>query len=301
MLCQIEQVLCFAVVCRQGSITAAADYLGCSKAHVSRKLAELEKYTSTQLMLRTTRRIHLTDAGKQMLSQAQALLKQSESCLRQAQQLNQQLSGKFCITAPVSISTHLITPLIPRLQQQFPEIDFQVTSTNQTVDLSDGEVDLAIRTGSVIDESLVARSLGQVHEVFLARPDVANQIAPGLDDIIQTELLVHPGSLKQGKLVLHSSSETFEVEPHKAMQINEFTMMISLLRQTDYVALLPDYCQHHSLSSEKLVPVLPQIRGDTWPVYLVYPFQSPMPIKLRQVSDFIFNALKSMLAKTASS
>ena len=135
MLTELEQTICFAAVCDTGSMTAAAKALNRSKAHVSRQVSALEQDIGLKLLHRTTRKLTLTDAGLSFKEEALQLYRNAQLVKQKSHSLNQQLAGKFVITAPVSISTFVLAPIIPELQQTFPDIEFEILPTNQNLNL----------------------------------------------------------------------------------------------------------------------------------------------------------------------
>lgn len=296
MLNETEEFICFAAVARTGSITAAAKLLTCSKAHVSRKLAALESRLGIRLLHRSTRHIHLTDAGTRMRVDAERLLDQVHNLHNQSRNLNIELSGKFVITAPVSMATYLLAPELDALKQAFPQIDFEIRSANRVVDLVREDVDLGIRTDSVVDDNLIARQLGFMQEVFVASdefysPDSVTDLA----DLNIQKLLVNPHYVRDGQLHFCCKDETSYLNVQGATLIQDNPISVEMLFQNDYIGWLPDYCRHVTRKEHQLVNLLPVYCGVQWPVFLVYPFQVPLPLKLQKVASFLQERLGARL------
>lgn len=296
MLSESEEYVCFAAVTRSGSITGAAKLLSCSKAHVSRKLAALESRLGTKLLHRSTRHINLTDAGQRIRFEAEKLLEQVQTLQIQSRNLNTELSGKFVITAPVSLATYLLAPELDALKQAFPHMDFVIRSANRIVDLVSEEVDLGIRTDSVVNENLIARQLGFMQEIFVAsdafyQPDSIKHI----NELDIQKLLVNPHYVRQGQLKFCCGEETSSLNINGATLIQDNPISVEMLFQNDYVGWLPDYCRHLTRQEHKLINILPNYCGVQWPVFLVYPFQVPLPLKLQKVAGFLQERLSARL------
>ena len=301
MLNEAEELLCFAAVTRCGSVTAAADMLHCSKAHISRKLASLEKRLNIKLLHRSTRQIHYTDAGQRLVAEAQKLLSCVESTRLQSRNLQQELSGRFVITAPISFATYALAPVMVELQRAFPLIQFELIPTNDVVDLLDREIDLGIRMSNVVNTNLVARQVGTMKEVFLASDEFYQPDAlRSLNDLSHDKLLLNPVYLKQNKMTFCCQDETTVLDMSATTKIRDNPVIVEMLMQSNYISWLPDYCRNISKNQHRLIQLLPQYFGVEWPVYLVFPFQVPLPLKLQKVAQFLQEKLSSVLLKDAN-
>lgn len=296
MLSESEEFICFAAVVRCGSITAAASLLECSKAHVSRKVAALETRLKTKLLHRTTRHVNLTDTGQRLRIEAEKLLDQVQSLQMQSRTVKEELSGKFVITAPVSLSTYLLAPELDALKQAFPLIEFEIRSANRVIDLVTEEVDLGIRTSHVVNTNLVARHIGQMREVFLASDKFygASEVN-NIRQLQQNKLLVNPHYVTDGQLKFCCSEDITHIDAKGATLIRDNPISVEMLFQNDYVGWLPDYCRQIERKEHKLINILPQFCGVEWPIYLVFPFQVPLPLKLQKVTGFLQERLSARL------
>lgn len=298
MLGEYEELLCFAAVTRCGSVTAAAELLSCSKAHISRKLSALEKRLETKLMHRSTRQIHYTDAGQRLLPEAHKMLASVESARLQSRNLQQELTGRFVITAPISFSTYVLAPVMIQLQKAFPLIQFELIPTNDVVDLLDREVDLGIRMSNVVNTNLVARQIGTMKEIFLASSEFyQTHSLQDINDLPWQKLLLNPVYLKQNRMTFCCHHETVELDLSGTTKIRDNPVIVEMLMQSDYISWLPDYCRGITKNNHQLEHILPQYCGIEWPVYLVFPFQVPLPLKLHKVAEFLQSELSVTLSR----
>ncbi len=288
MLSNFEEILCFAAVCKTGSITQAANALQCSKANVSRKISMLEKRMGAKLFQRTTRSIYLTEIGSRFQDRAVRIYDEARQLDKGTRDETGNMSGKFKITAPVSLSTFLIAPLVLQLNESFPDIEFELIPTNENVQLIESEVDLAIRTGSVVDDSLVARKLGEFHECFFTSSrNLANYKQLNIEQIARLPMLLPSSGTENDSLNLFHNGKTLSLIPTDKMRISEFEVSLNLLFNSEYIAWLPNYCNGIERSGETITPLLSSATGQPWSVFMVFPFQAPLPLKLRTIIDFI--------------
>jgi len=139
-------VLCFSAVGRKSSVKMAAEELHVSPAAVSQQIAKLEKTLGIQLLIRSTRRVELTEAGK-------IYLRQVEPALRRIAEATQRLTrkpGRLAITVSctVGFAMQWLLPRLPGFQALEPGVDVRINTTNRLVDLLTEEIDFAVRHGS---------------------------------------------------------------------------------------------------------------------------------------------------------
>lgn len=288
MIANYEQILCFAAVCKTGSITQAAGLLQCSKANVSRKITALEKRLGVKLLQRSTRSIYLTEMGARFKHRAIKIYDETRQLDKYTRDEQGTMAGKFVITAPVSLSTFIIAPILLKLQSAYPDIQFELIPTNENIKLIESEVDLAIRTGSVVDESMVARELGEFHEgFFTSSKNMSNYGKLCLEGVLNSPLLLNVAEGPDDKLNVFDNGKMLSLMPSKLLRIHDFQTSFNLLFDSNYIGWLPSYCDGVTRNGETITRLYPSIKGQPWPVYLVFPFQSPIPLKLRSIVDFI--------------
>jgi len=294
MLTTLEEMFCFAAVCENGSITSASKTLGRSKAHVSRKVKDLEQRIGTKLLHRTTRQITLTTEGSCLKDEALKLYRNGNLLWHKAMSLDSDLSGRFVITAPVSIATYLLAPIMTSLQDSFPHVEFDLRPSNEKLDLITTGVDLAIRTGSVSDEDLIAHQIGVGRDILFR--STKNTISPppisDVTDLLHNPLFINPYSLRGEDLRLHQAGEAIELQPTHMTKVGEYPLLMDLVQRGVGIGLAPDYCV---VGSEALEQVLPNWQGREWPILITYPFLAPLPIKLAKISAFLRQKLGNKL------
>ena len=298
MLKETEQLMCFAAVCDNGSLTAASQILNRSKAHISRQISALEKRIGATLMYRTTRKITLTEAGQKLKQEALRLYRDSLLIHHKSAALDDEISGRFVITAPVSLATFVLIPEIPALQAQFPDVTFEVMATNDSLKLIPEGVDLAIRTGHVVDDTLIAHQLGTAKDIFYADKKLAAKLKDTQDLAIlqQHKLLLNPYSFRGDVLHLSRHDSIVEFRPENLIKISEPPMLLNLAERGFGIACAPDYCLEEIREKNILAPVFTEWACFSWPILLAYPFQSPLPNKLKRIAQALRSSLSQRLS-----
>lgn len=161
----------FLQVVRANSFSIAAKVLGKSTSSLSRSVAELERQLGAQLLARTTRRLHLTEAGAMYASHAEALLAWRRAGHDAIAELTGGVPrGHLRVSMPVSVGERLLGPHLPELRKRYPELRLELDLSDRNVALVQGGFDLAIRVGRQQDSSLRAQMLGKVPSRLVASP-----------------------------------------------------------------------------------------------------------------------------------
>lgn len=172
---QFDQLTAFVKVAELGSYTRAAEALDLSRTLLSRRVMALEESLGARLIQRTTRRLHLTEAGERYLARAQAILLALEEAANEVGSGLQSVSGRLRINGPMSFGTRYLAPEVARFMRDHPHLEVRLDLNDRRVDLLEEGYDLAIRIGSLPDSSLVAKRLARCQMVFCASPDYLAQ------------------------------------------------------------------------------------------------------------------------------
>lgn len=170
MKLSLEELLAFVSVVDTGSITAAAQSLDQTVSGVSRALGRLEDKLGTTLLRRTTRRLELTEEGAAMLTRARAILASVEDAEESMALRRQRPSGRLRVNAASPFMLHAIVPLIGDFRRAFPQIELELNTNDQIIDLLEQRTDVAIRIGQLTDSTLHARPLPGSRLRVLASP-----------------------------------------------------------------------------------------------------------------------------------
>ncbi|GHD77505.1 LysR family transcriptional regulator [Vogesella fluminis] len=293
-----DDVLAFEAVARCGSLTAAATALGCTKSMVSLRLKALEKQLGAVLVLRTTRRLALTEAGQRLLPHAQAL---RHSLLQMQPAVD---TASCAVEGPISISTTssmstLLAPLLVALAQQHPGLQLRLEINSRVQDPIADVLDFCLRSRKVYDESLVARSVGWVEEALYAAPAyLAAQGWPQQPDELAGHRLL--GDEQQAQQRLYRGSEMVTVAMPPPLLYSETYLVNHQLACAGLgITALPDFLVAEDVAAGRLQRVLPQWHCDHWPVFLIFPYRQPLPRKYQVFLDFVLPRLRALLQPSA--
>jgi DNA-binding transcriptional LysR family regulator len=153
-----------------GSMSAAARALNMPLTTVSRHIGELESTLGVRLLLRTTRKLTLTDAGVDYVAAARRILEEVENAERQAAGEYQEPKGELTISAPTMFGRQHVLPVVTEFLARYPQIRVRLLLSDRNADLVDDHIDLAVRIGPLPDSGMVATRLGEMRIVTCAHP-----------------------------------------------------------------------------------------------------------------------------------
>lgn len=156
----INELDTFISIVDQGTISQAAEHLGVTASAVSRALSRLEEKLNTALFRRTTRRLELTQEGEKYLARVRSILNDLAAAEDMLAKNKEVPSGKLRIDAATPFMLHMIAPLIDKYSNAYPQIDIELISNENLVDLLEQRTDIAVRIGELKDSTLSAIPLG---------------------------------------------------------------------------------------------------------------------------------------------
>ena len=149
----------FVEVVRLGTFAAAARQLQVSNSHISRQVAQLEQELGLPLLYRTTRQIHLTDAGERYYARCRELLDGFREAETALQSLQERPHGVLRLSCATTFGERFLAPLVNDFLRLHPQLEMRLHLTNRQVDVIDEGYDVVIRMGTLQDSSLIARRL----------------------------------------------------------------------------------------------------------------------------------------------
>ncbi|MFD2207388.1 LysR family transcriptional regulator [Kiloniella antarctica] len=284
----LEAMAVFASVVQEASFTKAAHRLGCSKAHVSQMVSRLEQRFSTQLLFRTTRRLDLTEAGKVYLEYCLDILQTSQEAEKALETLKGTVTGTLRLSAPISFGEVFLGDITLGFSRLFPEIRFELELDNRIKDLQFEKIDVALRATSQLDDDLVAIKVGNWKEYICASPEYLL----GKKTIIQpSDLVVHDCLLNTRNLEtviwrFRKDRENFAIPIEGTLSVHHFPMIKNALLKGAGVAKLPSYLAEEEIKKGRLTHLLPDYLVEQYPIFIVYPYQKKLPLKLRKFIDY---------------
>lgn len=290
---RFDAMAVFVAVCEAGSLSAAARRLGQPLATVSRKLAQLEARLKTRLIARSTRRLALTDAGRDYLDASRLILERVDEAERAAGGAYASPRGQLVISAPVVFGRLHLLPVIVDFLREFPEVDVRLIQADRVVNLLEEHVDLALRIGELADSGLVATRVGEIRRVCCASPAYLSACGrPATPaDLAQHACISFEGLMAANRWVFPSGP----VDLHSRLTVTTAEAAIDAALMGLGVARVLSYQVAQAVSAGTLERLLPEYEPAAVPVSLIYPGQGRLPMKCRAFLDVAGGRLRESL------
>jgi DNA-binding transcriptional LysR family regulator len=230
----------FLAVAREGSTLQAARSLGLNQTTVSRRVHALEHAVGLTLFARRTTGYSLTEQGRTLLEAAERMERGARAFEQETERLRRLVSGVIRVTAPETMFTHLLAPILLDYRRVHPEVQIEQVSSDQRLDLEGGEADVAFRaTESPIGETLIGQRLPDIPwTLYCSQAYAAEHGMPNSPEEIRTHaVLVYDANLSRnrwGRWILDHANPA-----RIAARSNSVTSMVGLLRASIGVGLLP--------------------------------------------------------------
>jgi len=281
-----------------GSLSAASRALGVPLPTVSRRVSELEAHLRAQLVVRTSRKLMLTDAGRDFVAVSRRVLDELDEAERAAMGEYGAPRGDLLITAPIMFGRLHVEPVVLDFLQAYPDINVRLMLADYVVDLVENRVDISVRIGALPDSSLIAARLGAVHWVTCASPAyLATYGTPqSLEDLTKHHCIAFEQLNGAAGWHFRKGRETVEVPFRPRFAVNTANGAIDAALAGAGIARILSYQAADAIAKGDLVRVLPQFQPGPLPVHLIYAGQAILPLKRRAFVDFAAPRLKSRIA-----
>jgi DNA-binding transcriptional LysR family regulator len=285
-----------------GSLTAASRQLGMPLPTVSRNVSELEARLGTQLVIRTSRKLLLTDAGNAFVAAGRRVLEQLDEAERAAAGEYRTPRGELLVTAPIMFGKLHVTPVVLAFLAAYPEVNVRVVLFDHVIDLVENHVDVAVRIGHLPDSGLVAARIGEIHWVICASPAYLSThgtpVAP--DDLAQHDCIAFEGLQMVRTWPFGRGTDAKAVAIRPRFAANTADAVIEAAIAGIGIARLTSYQAAGAIREGRLVSLLRGHNPEPLPVHLVHTGPPLVRLKMRAFLDFAGPRLKAGLADIAN-
>lgn len=278
----------FVRIVESGSFSAVARELGMIQPTVSKQMTALEDKLGVRLLNRTTRRLSLTEAGREYYERCQRILDEVQEMETDVSGLQNRPTGTLRVNTPVAFGNVHMLPLILAFRRHYPGIAIDLSLDDRYVDLIQEGIDVAIRFGELGDSQLVARQVGSSARVCVASPDY----------LAQNGTPRHPSELRNHKCVtytyLFSNEWPFDgpdgplaVKVHGDFRANSGTTIRAAALEGAGIASVPAFLIRDDVETGRLVQVLAQYAPAPIRISAVYPSGRLLSRKVKMFVDYM--------------
>jgi DNA-binding transcriptional LysR family regulator len=281
-----------------GSLSAAAQRMGTSLTSVVRQLAALEAELGIRLLNRSTRRMALTEEGREYY----------ERCRRWVQEIGEfessltdrphQPTGRISLTASVMFGRMHVCPVVTDFLQAFPQTRADVLLLDRVIDLMEEGIDLAVRIGPLPDSSLVARPLGSTRHVVCASPAFLAQTGHPQHpkDLNQKNFVSYSRAADAGTWLFQRPAEKCKVTLNEVFVTNQVDAALHACCAGMGYGRFLGYQTEQAQAEGKLVRVLQEWEPEAIGIHLVYPYSRLLSPRIRTFVDWVAPRLRDRLS-----
>jgi DNA-binding transcriptional LysR family regulator len=284
----LNRLAVFVTLVQAGSFTAAAEHLGTSKAMVSQHLAKLEEELGMPLVLRSTRRMSLTDAGQRFYEDCARVVADAEAAVTRLGECRDTPMGSLRIAAGGDHGPLIVAPALAAYVQRYPQVRPELVVSDALVDLIADRFDVAIRVGWLRDSTLRSSRLADMRECLVATPDyLATHGTPRVPEDLAAHhwvaLTVLPSPTRW--TFTDAAGAKTVVQVQATASANSALAVHALVMEGMGLSVLPDYMARRDLAAGRLVHVLPEHALPLGGIYAVYAGQPT--VKVRSFIDLL--------------
>ncbi|OLY75941.1 LysR family transcriptional regulator [Pseudomonas sp. ATCC PTA-122608] len=290
---RFQEMQIFLAVAEEQGFAAAARRLKISPPSVTRAVAAMEARIGTQLLSRTTRSLHLSEAGQRYLDDCRRILAELTEAEEAAAGSFSIPWGHLTVTAPVLFGELFVAPILGEYLDQFAQVSINALLVDRVVNMTDEGVDVAVRIGHLQENGQQAIKVGEVRRVVCAAPAYLERHGRPL----------HPGQLREAKIVTSSSSQlvsewqfregsqplSVAVEPRLVVTANNAA--INLARLGWGVTRVLSYQVASDVRAGALEIILQDFEPPALPIQVVFQNSARVPAKINTFVDFLVSRL----------
>ena len=284
-----NDLVLFARVADEGSFSRAAERLGLPKSTISRRLAALETELGERLLLRTTRKLTVTDFGRAVLDHARHVVDDVAAAASLAQNRQIEPSGRLRVTMPSDFANLLLVSPLAEFVLKYPRIELEIDLSARFVDLIAENFDVAIRMGELHDDaSLSARKIAVFTGSLYAAPVyLGKRGAPSEPEALMEHdaLRVLGRTGEPLRWILTRGDARWEGIPPGRATVNSPQMLMRMALEGAGIAIVGDHFALPYLQRGELVQVLPDWRSPPVSAWAVFPGRRLMPARTRAFID----------------
>jgi DNA-binding transcriptional LysR family regulator len=295
---KIRTLQFFIATCDLGSFSNAAKQHETDPSTISKAISRLEIELGFSLLQRSTRQLRLTDAGIRYLKVSREILDTLNLCESQLRQDKNNPEGTLRISVPISYGRLYVRPMLKAFHLKYPQISVELLYDDAYVDIIKHKIDVAIRSGTLEDNRLIAKKLSPMDFLMCASPAYIKKHGYPRNE---TEFSKHKWirfRFKQSGLLMPTlhivKGKVQESDPDRSFVVDDGEALAELCSDGLGIAQMPHFVAKKWLQKNKIKPLFKAYRPDNFGVYALYLDRTYMPAKVSVFLEFLSNYVKSL-------
>ena len=284
---QIQAMRVFARVVEAGGFTRAAESLDMPKGSATKLVQQLETRLKVKLLNRTTRRVTVTADGAAYYERASRLLNDLDEMEASLTQAQANPVGRLRVDVGSSVARLIIIPALAGFYRRYPDIQLDLGVSDRPVDLVSDNVDCVIRGGDLLEQSLVARRIANLHLVTVATPEYLAQYGTPVHplELEERHVMINYFSPRTGRPypnVFEKDGERIEIEGRRyRVSVNESNAHTAAVLAGLGISQAAQFAVAPHIASGELVEVMQDWKHPPIPLHVVYPPNRHLSARVR--------------------
>jgi DNA-binding transcriptional LysR family regulator len=282
---KLRAMALFKKVAETGSFSLAANELNVSKSMISKEISKLENQIGSRLLQRNTRQLQLTEIGTGYLKRCRQILMQVKDADSFVQSLQSKPMGKLKINAPMSLGLTDLRFVFAEFMQAYPEIELDVSLSDEYVDLIEEGYDIGFRAMSQLqDLNYIGKPIAEFKLHIVAAPSYikSNPKINAPEDLINQNCFSYTYATDSKSWPIGNG-----VKISGKLTANSTLLIKQAVLGGLGIAVLPSFVCRSELDSKKLIEILPYYERPSLKFYVLYPAREFVPPKITLCVNFI--------------
>lgn len=280
----------FTAVIDTGSFQAAGERLGIAKSVISRRVSQLEQSLQCRLLHRTTRRLSLTEEGRQFYQRTVQILTDLEDAELETTHKNMEVRGRLKLAAPLSFSLLHLSEAIDQFLIEHPAIELELDLNDRNINLVEDGFDMAVRIGQLEDSSLVAKRIGSSRNMTCASQSYLEKYGcPDTPEVLDRHVGLQYSNISYADQWCYRDDEGNERQGKPQIRVrsnNGETLASSAVAGLGIVSG-PSFILGEYISSGRLIPILEKFERPVVGIYALYPPGRLIPGRIQVLTQFL--------------
>jgi len=293
---KIEAMRAFCLVADHYSFSAAAQTMNLSNTMVSRHVKQLEQHLGCLLLKRNTRKVYLTDAGKQYRQHIKPILKKLDLIEHQMHEFNVKAVGKLNISTSLEFGGQYLAPLIELYRKKHPKVALNLTLSNTPVDLFNSEIDLVFRIApNLPNASHIAQSICTSTLSLWASPDYLSTAGTpnNPEQLREHKLLFFNHSIRKDHWLFNKSNQMIAMKLPWDWTSNNGRLLNEAAANGQGIIQAPKYSVAPYVSKGDLIEIMPEFSIKNLTISAVYPHRSELSSNIKYFVEMAKNYFKN--------
>jgi DNA-binding transcriptional LysR family regulator len=288
MLDHFSDILIFSEVARAGSVTEAARRLGIPKSTLSRRLIKFEDRLGGKLMMKSTRRIVLTEVGQEYLARCEQIARDLEKATALFEPVTREVKGTLRVTMPTDLGASFLSEFFAAFSRRYAALNLELNMSDVRIDILGERFDVALRAGALKHSSLVGRKIASVQFALYASPtylaSAGRPVSPS-DIAAHRCILLEAHARPAQRLELTNGRKSAHATMSGPIKSSTLGLAHALAVAGAGIAELPVQMCARETAEGTLVRVLPQWSPPKWDLHYLVPDRKLLPSKTRAFVD----------------